>query len=174
MLRTLLAVAVFTASSTQLPSTSRDAVVVAPCPPLAAGTPVVGVGIGPIRRPKVASPTVMPRTPAGLRRTTGVALVEIRATVDVDGRPCDLVVTSQSHPGLGADTVSLSAARQWRFEPASRDGGPVRATVGFAFRYEALPPQEKGESLEWRTGISVHHADYDTRLWSRQDLSPLP
>jgi TonB family protein len=172
MLPTLLALAVFTASSTQLTPTSRGGVVVAPCPAPTAGAPVAGVG--PTRRPKVVPPIVTPRTPPGLPQTTGVAHVEIRATVDVDGRPCDLVVTSQSHPGLGADTASLSAARQWRFEPASRDGGPVRATVGFAFRYEALPPQEKGESLEWRTGISVHHADHDTRLWSHQDLSPLP
>jgi periplasmic protein TonB len=172
MLIALVALAVLTTSLAQPPVPASTKGVVAPCPPVSAGTPAVSIGA--THRPKVESPTVMPRTPPGLRKTTGVANVELRAIVDVDGRPCDLVVMSQSHPELGADTVSVSAARQWRFEPATRDGGPVRASVTFEFRYEARAPQDGVGSPEWIMGLSVRGADYPSGLWSRQDLSPLP
>lgn len=175
MLIALVGLAMLTAAADQPPSSADAATaVVAPCPAMNAASPVAQVGIGPTRQPTVMAPMVMPRTPPGLRKTTGIAHVEVRATVDVDGRPCDLRVMAQSHPELGADRVSLSAARQWRFEPATRDGGPIRATVTFEFRYEARAPEREGASPEWITGISVRDADKPSGLWSQQDLSPEP
>jgi len=175
MLIALIGLATLAASADQPPS-SADAttVAVAPCPAMDEASPVAYVGIGPTQQPTVVAPMVMPRTPPGLRKATGIAHVEVRATVDVDGRPCDLVVTSQSDPELRADVVSLSAVRQWRFDPAIRDGGPVRATVTFVFRYEARAPEREGDSPEWLTGITVRDAEKPPGLWSQQDLSPEP
>lgn len=175
MLIALIGLALLTASADQPPSPANaTTVVVAPCPAMTEASPVAQVGIGPTRQPTVMAPMVMPRTPPGLRKTAGVAHVEVRATVDVDGRPCDLMVMSQSHPELGADRVSLSAVRQWRFEPATRDGGPVRAIVTLEFRYEARAPEREGASPGWFTGTTVRGAVTPSGLWSQQDLSPEP
>jgi protein TonB len=52
--------------------------------------------------------------------------VRLRVLVGEDGRPQDAAVgTSSGDAGL--DQAALDAVREWRFEPAKRNGVPVRA-----------------------------------------------
>ncbi len=60
--------------------------------------------------------------------------ISIQVIVDQDGFPTNLRVT---HPiGLGLDQKAMEALKQWRFNPALRDGRPVpyQATVEISFR----------------------------------------
>jgi TonB family protein len=60
--------------------------------------------------------------------------VSIQVIVDQDGFPTNLRVV---HPvGLGLDEKAMEALKQWRFNPALRDGRPVpfQATVEITFR----------------------------------------
>ena len=52
--------------------------------------------------------------------------VRLRVLVGEDGRPQDASIgTSSGDAGL--DQAALDAVRHWRFEPAKRDGVPLRA-----------------------------------------------
>jgi protein TonB len=52
--------------------------------------------------------------------------VRLRVLVGEDGRPQDAAIgTSSGDTGL--DQAALDAVRDWRFEPARRDGVPLRA-----------------------------------------------
>jgi TonB family protein len=66
-----------------------------------------------------------------LGRDGGSALVEF--TIDADGRTTDLVLLSATNKTFGDHT--MIAIRQWRFEPAKKDGKPiaVRVQEGFTF-----------------------------------------
>ena len=75
-----------------------------------------------------------PAFPAQARkaRLSGTALVLVR--IDALGRP--LSVTLQRTSGHTIlDTAALSAVRNWRFEPARRDGIPVDARLEVPVRF---------------------------------------
>ena len=55
------------------------------------------------------------------------AAVEIEFVVDATGRPVDLSVKSTADKTLASAVVD--AVKQWRFQPALRDGAPVAAKV---------------------------------------------
>ena len=52
--------------------------------------------------------------------------VRLRVLVGEDGRPQDAAVRTSSGDA-GLDQAALDAVREWRFEPAKRDGVPMRA-----------------------------------------------
>ena len=52
--------------------------------------------------------------------------VRLRVLVGEDGRPQDAAVRTSSGDA-GLDQAALDAVRSWRFEPAKRDGVPLRA-----------------------------------------------
>jgi periplasmic protein TonB len=52
--------------------------------------------------------------------------VRLRVLVGEDGRPQDAAVRTSSGDA-GLDQAALDAVRHWRFEPAKRDGVPLRA-----------------------------------------------
>lgn len=77
---------------------------------------------------------VSPVTPRGSDMPPGVVKVLVWAEVGPDGMPSNLKVPPLGNIGLLAG-YALSAAAQWRFQPATLDGKPVRvaAFIGFHF-----------------------------------------
>lgn len=78
--------------------------------------------------------TVDARFPDGLtQRGIYEGEVRIALMVDADGRLADWLLISYTHPFFAREATA--ALRQWRFEPARRDGAPVgirtRLTIGF-------------------------------------------
>ncbi|HTB75419.1 MAG TPA: TonB-dependent receptor [Polyangiaceae bacterium] len=65
--------------------------------------------------------------------------VGLEITVDESGAVADVRVTQPA--GHGFDEAAIAAVRQWTFEPAKKNGQPVRATVDLAlpFQLPALP-----------------------------------
>ena len=56
--------------------------------------------------------------------------VRVEATVLTDGTVADDVKVIQSLDArLGLDDEAVKASKRWRFKPATRDGGPIAATV---------------------------------------------
>jgi TonB family protein len=51
----------------------------------------------------------------------------VQLTVQVDGVPKDIKIAKGSRPDLNES--ALDAVRQWRFQPALKDGEPVEKTV---------------------------------------------
>ncbi len=78
------------------------------------------------------SPPVYPRRAAELGQR-GVAV--LRALVQPDGSTSEIVLWRSSGFVL-LDDAALGAVRQWRFEPARRDGGAILAWVEIPVRFE--------------------------------------
>ena len=55
------------------------------------------------------------------------AVVLVTLTVPPDGIPKDVKIAKGVRPDL--DKGAVDAVQQWRFEPATRDGKPVEATI---------------------------------------------
>jgi protein TonB len=53
-------------------------------------------------------------------------IVKVRVLVGEDGRPQQVSI-GKSSGDAGLDQSALDAVRDWRFEPARKDGVPVRA-----------------------------------------------
>lgn len=53
--------------------------------------------------------------------------VSISLTVGIDGKPRDITVLKKL--GYGLDEKAVEAVRQWRFEPATREGKPVETKI---------------------------------------------
>lgn len=58
---------------------------------------------------------------------SGGRTVRVQLTVQTDGVPRDVKVTKGVREEL--NERALDAVRQWRFQPATRDGKPVEVTV---------------------------------------------
>lgn len=69
---------------------------------------------------------------ARLLKLQGTALLQ--AVIDTDGQVREVHVLRT--PGYGLDVKAVEAVRQWRFEPGTKDGAPVRilAQVEINFR----------------------------------------
>jgi TonB family protein len=74
-----------------------------------------------------------PHFPRHRNRSTGSVLLGL--TVGTDGRPHDIKV--EGSLGKDYDEAAIDAVRQWRFEPALRDGQPaaVHVDVTLDFRH---------------------------------------
>jgi TonB family protein len=127
----------FTRATTLDPKLTRPA-----APPPSAGT---GAG-GPYRPgPGVTTPRVVhevkPRytVDAMTARLQGSVLLE--CVVAADGSVSDARVVRTLDPGL--DTEAVTAARQWRFEPGTKDGTPVPVLVRLELTF-TLGPATRG------------------------------
>ncbi len=76
-----------------------------------------------IKGPKVVT-RVEPSYPEELRRQKKAGIVVIQAIVNTDGSVGPAAVVRHSDPGF--DEAALTAVRQWRYEPATLHGKPVR------------------------------------------------
>lgn len=61
--------------------------------------------------------------------------VWVEAVVLPDGRVGDIRVTRSLDMKFGLDVAAVIAAKQWRFEPGTRDGEPVAVQVGIALEF---------------------------------------
>lgn len=68
--------------------------------------------------------------------TYGFACVE--ATVDLDGRVVDPVVLKTNHPAFAESF--LETLRQWRYEPARKEGEAVEVRVTLSSSFETRTP----------------------------------
>lgn len=85
--------------------------------------PVVLKRIMPVYTPEAAT--------AGIEGT-----VLLDAVVGVDGRVADLRIARSLNKELGLDDAALEAARQWLFEPATRDGEPLPVIVRLELEFK--------------------------------------
>jgi TonB family protein len=75
-------------------------------------------------KPPVLVFKVDPEYPAEARRQRIRGLVVIEAVIDSDGRVHSTRLLQSANPLL--DEAALEAVRLWRYQPATRDGKPVR------------------------------------------------
>jgi len=71
---------------------------------------------------------VRPPYPPAARRRGIQGITLLRVHVETDGRVADIVV-QQSAGHADLDGAAIDAVRQWRFEPARNDVGPVAMWV---------------------------------------------
>jgi TonB family protein len=81
-----------------------------------------------IANPKVIS-QVQPKYTREAMQAKIQGIVQVEAIVGPDGTVGDVRVLRSLDRDLGLDHEALAAARQWRFQPAMRDGKPVPIIV---------------------------------------------
>ncbi|WP_374013845.1 energy transducer TonB [Pseudoxanthomonas koreensis] len=97
--------------------------------------PATGTGdstrpANPDRAPRPLADNAQPRYPATALRDGIEASVVLSIVVDANGVPAEIaVVEREGARDHALDRAAVQAARQWRFEPAIRDGRPAQATV---------------------------------------------
>ena len=67
-----------------------------------------------------------------LARAAGMeAVVVLRATIGKDGKPKDIKVLPNPTLGMpiGFENAAIEALREWRDEPARKDGEPVEVSI---------------------------------------------
>lgn len=79
---------------------------------------------------------VRPEYPEALRGEALAAEVRLRLTVDTDGTVARAEVLESPHPDF--DEPALAAARQFLFEPATRDGTPVPFAIETTVAFDPL------------------------------------
>jgi TonB family protein len=79
---------------------------------------------------------VRPDYPEDLRGEALAAEVRLRLTVDTDGTVARAEVLESPHPAF--DEPALAAARQFLFEPATRDGTPVSFAIETTVAFDPL------------------------------------
>jgi len=83
----------------------------------------VGGGVSPPRQ--IYSPE--PEFSEEARKAKYQGTCTLALIVGIDGRPTDIHVVSSL--GMGLDEKAIEAVRNWRFEPAMKDGHPVRVPI---------------------------------------------
>ena len=101
--------------------------------PAAPATPGLPAGSASIPRLVHAPP---PEYPRDALRARASGEVVIRIDVGADGRPASLEILRSSR-NRSLDRAALQAVRQWRFEPAMREGMPVAASVQQTVSFDA-------------------------------------
>ncbi|MCH6485268.1 TonB family protein [Pseudoxanthomonas sp. LH2527] len=105
-------------SETPLPATPGDA----PAP-----TATVPLAPGDVPVP-IPGQTPAPEYPAAAMRNGDQGTVMVRVEVGADGVPTSVDVAQRSG-SRDLDRAAVTAVRQWRFQPAQRDGQPVPGAV---------------------------------------------
>ena len=82
------------------------------------------------RAPQPLAGNPVPAYPRSALRDGQEGAVMLRIDIDARGVPTDVQVVERSGDRDRAfDRAAIEAARQWRFQPATRNGEPVAATV---------------------------------------------
>jgi TonB family protein len=117
------------------PTVAPPSSAVSPQPSNPAGTP-------PVRRlvqfqPPVPVKQVQPSVPEMLRRGLfRSVVVEVNVTVDSAGRVVSATTPAYSGAAAHLAAIAKDAAHAWRFEPARRDGQPVRSEFVIRFSFD--------------------------------------
>jgi protein TonB len=114
-----------------------------PGPPVTGGTPD-GVGFddspgprGPVFTSLRLVDFVQPSYPPRCLRLGVEGRVKIRVLVGEDGRPQEVTVDTTSGDS-SLDEAAMKAVWRWRFEPAARNGAPVRAWVKVPVEFKLI------------------------------------
>lgn len=77
-----------------------------------------------------------------MRMSGWAGVVTVRAVINEEGRVDDITIMEAAHPEFVAPAVE--AIRKWRFEPAQKNGRPVKARImqEMSFQVEGVPPTE--------------------------------
>jgi protein TonB len=78
----------------------------------------------------------MPIYPEKALRERIRGVVVLRVLVSETGEPVEVRVEAGARADL--DTAAVDAARQWRFEPATKGGRPVRSYARLRFPFEGV------------------------------------
>jgi TonB family protein len=92
--------------------------------------------------PKLIRATPQPTYPAAARAATVEGDVQFRATITPDGTVESVAILRVPQSNLGFEAAVEDAVRQWRFQPAMRDGTPVSAIYVGSVHFELSLPRE--------------------------------
>ncbi len=70
---------------------------------------------------------VYPEYPVGARQQRAGGSVTVEVIVLKNGSVGNICVVRSSRPGVGFELAAISAASQWRYKPATKNGVPVNA-----------------------------------------------
>ena len=113
-----------------------------------------------VQPPRVIAthPLALPET---LWQISGLERLDARLVVDEDGRPREPLLLTDRSPAAGY--YALKALREWRFEPALRDGQPIAALVEVTV---PLPSSAPPEALAaWRLQLQAAEALLGAGQW---------
>jgi eukaryotic-like serine/threonine-protein kinase len=116
------------------PQPAPQSVVEAPPPPPVQRGDLVEAGPG-VVRPKLLKP-LSADYPAAAKRVKAEARIGVDVLVDENGKVIDTRIAEGGGGGLGFEEACTKAARAGQFQPATKDGVPVKmwSTVYFTFR----------------------------------------
>lgn len=101
----------------------------APAAPAATAPAAPGVTLAPGDVPvPIPGQTPAPDYPPAAMRSGAQGTVMVRVEVGIDGVPVSVDVAQRSG-SRDLDRAAVAAVRQWRFQPAQRDGQPVQGAV---------------------------------------------
>jgi hypothetical protein len=71
-------------------------------------------------------------------RIKGVIPIDVRVEIDIHGRVSSAAPVTKTHSGIESylSSRALQAAKEWRFEPARRDGKAVEGSQILHFVFE--------------------------------------
>ena len=92
------------------------------------------VTLGPGVTPPKAVKKSYAKYPDSLRKRRVEGPVQMSILVSETGKVLDVKILKSAHPIL--DEVSVSAVREWIFEPATKDGVPVRIWIPVSITYQ--------------------------------------
>ncbi len=94
------------------------------------------VPLGPdIERPRLTN-RVAPIYPAAASRMRVRGVVRLQALVGIDGTVEEMTIQQVPRGGLGFEQSVQDAVKKWRFEPATKDGVPVRVWLPIAIPFQ--------------------------------------
>jgi protein TonB len=88
---------------------------------------------------RIASPLnrVQPDYPAAAQRRHSEGTVVVRVSVGADGMPTDVAYAERSGD-IELDRAALQSVREWRFQPALKDGKAIASTVDVPVDFKLL------------------------------------
>jgi len=128
--RTFTASPTFTATSTLTPSYTRTPT------PTRTGTPPIFVPPDKVDTPPKPVEIVMPQYPEAALKARVRGTVILRVLVSHTGIPLDIRIERGVRPDI--NEASIEAARHWRFQPATKNGQPVRTFTTLRFPFEGV------------------------------------
>jgi len=117
------------------------------------------------------APVYPPAALAG--RFTGTVVLELK--ILPDGSVGEVAVVNCSHRKLGFEEAAVAAVKEWRFEPALREGEPVEFSAKYRLNFRG---EGSGRGFQpfvsaGVAGLDEERADDDERQRRRTDL-PAP
>ncbi|MDX1389735.1 MAG: energy transducer TonB, partial [Acidobacteriota bacterium] len=89
------------------------------------GKPVLAGTDGVTSPTRIRESYVKPEYAQELREAGVEGKVILQAVITKDGRVGDVKVLRSTNPGHGLEEAAIEAVKQWRYEPATKDGEPV-------------------------------------------------